>query len=185
MRPITPVEIHLLRSRQGGALARERKRRASKPKLFRISKDRRQHLVGVVARLLERGEPTKFALEAPCRHGLRSALCLQGWPWAPADAIAADIVAAALRRIGAVRPTWREGQLWYTAEGATAIGRTRCIWCHRPLPENHSKYCSTRCKTSYYDYIAMNDDRAAYNAAMRVYRAAIRDRQNGNTAPPA
>lgn len=137
-----------------------------KAKLRRINKDRRRHLVETVAAILKRGEPTVFAFEAACRHGLRSRLCLQGWKWAEADALAAEIVATALNRIGARRPTWEEGQPEFAQNGAGAlIERTRCIRCHKPLPENHRKFCGHTCATAHF----MMQDRRQKASEDEVY----------------
>lgn len=114
----------------------------------RLNKDRRRHLVTTVAKILMAGEPTKFSFEAPCRHGIRSSLCAQGWHWQEADTIAADIVATALRRIGAQRPNWQQGQPEWTQDGFAPILRTRCVHCGRPLPESDGTnriYCSEAC----------------------------------------
>lgn len=76
----------------------------------RLNGDRRSRLVDIVMTVLKTGEPTHFAFEASCRHGLRGSLCLQGWNWHDADTVAAEIVETALRQIGAQRPTWQQGQ---------------------------------------------------------------------------
>lgn len=128
--------------------APETKKATARPR--RINKDRRRHLVETVATILKSGESSPFAFEASCRHGLRSRLCLAGWGWQDADALAADIVAEALRRIGARRPTWEEGQPDYVQNGGGAlIERTRCVRCHTPLPEGHFKFCSRLCGQSH------------------------------------
>jgi hypothetical protein len=119
-----------------------------KAKPRRLSKDRRRQLVAIVANILRSGEPTKFTFEATCRHAIRSRLCLQGWRWAEADTIAADIVATALRSIGAQRPAWKEGQPEYTQDGFAPILRTRCAHCGRPLPDSDGTrriHCSSVC----------------------------------------
>ncbi|RIK96976.1 MAG: hypothetical protein DCC74_08975 [Proteobacteria bacterium] len=125
-------------------------RAAEKATRRRLNKDRRRHLVATVANILEAGEPTKFAFEASCRHGIRSSLCAQGWRWQEADAIAADIVATALRSIGTQRPTWQQGQPEWTQEGFAPVLRTRCAHCGRQLPEidgTNRIYCSEVCSS--------------------------------------
>lgn len=54
-------------------------------------------------------------------------------------------VAAALRRVRAVRPTWYEGQPEHVIAAGMLIERTRCVKCHKPLPEGNFKYCSRLC----------------------------------------
>jgi hypothetical protein len=142
----------------------------AKPKAARINKDRRAHIVRVIAAILVAGEPTKFAFEATCRHAVRSRLCLAGWRWSDADDMAADIVAMALRRIGAQRPTWQQGQPEWAQEGFAPILRTRCVRCRSPLPEGHLKFCSQLCGGAHFD--TMNrvkeaEDTAAYDLVVQ------------------
>ncbi|MGE0749345.1 MAG: hypothetical protein AB7K64_02045 [Variibacter sp.] len=66
-----------------------------------------------------------------------------------ADAIAADTVHAALNRLGARRPTWREGQPEWTQDGALPIERETCLHCRKPLPEGHWRFCSRVCGLAY------------------------------------
>lgn len=138
-------------------------------KVARINRDRRAHMVRVVASILATGEPTPFALEATCRHALRSRLCLRGWGWAAADAMAAGIVADALKRMGAVRPTWKQGQPEWTTEGFAPIQRTRCVRCHTPLPEGHTKFCSQLCGQAHFD----NQVRIEAAAAGEAYELVV------------
>jgi hypothetical protein len=86
-----------------------------------------------------------WGLEGPLRASIRSDLCLQGWTWKDADELTRDILAAAFRRVGASRPSWNEGQLEWTIEAGTLIERTRCVHCHKPLPEGHFKFCGEIC----------------------------------------
>lgn len=154
MLQLSPRMIHLLRSTQEVQLARERQRRAAKAKPLRINKAKSRRLINIVAAILREGEPTKFAMEAACRHGLRSALCLKGIKWAQADAIAADIVAAALRQIGAVRPTWQQGQPEWAQDGHNPIERERCRQCNGKLPDDDYRdrrvFCSSTCRTNWH-----------------------------------
>jgi len=117
----------------------------------RINKDRRRYLIEMVARIMRDARdaghaPTLLNLEGPIRQGLRSRLCLQGWSWADADTMAADIVAVALHRNGAKRPTWVEGQTAAFQDGAS-IPRERCLNCKAPLlGEIGERFCSRPCK---------------------------------------
>ncbi|RWA76672.1 MAG: hypothetical protein EOQ28_03020 [Mesorhizobium sp.] len=116
-----------------------------------MNRERRRHLVSTVGAILKTGDPTLFAYEASCRYGIRTRLCLAGWGWEDADAEAADIVATALRIVGAKRPIWAEGQPEWVQNGAGAlIERTRCIQCLGPLPEHHRKFCSQLCAKAHH-----------------------------------
>ena len=71
-----------------------------------------KELVGVIRLAFEAGATaTLFGLEGPLRHAIRSDLCLQGWRWTDANAMARDLMDDAFRRVNATRPTWNEGQL--------------------------------------------------------------------------
>jgi hypothetical protein len=135
-------------------------------------------LISTVAKILAKGEPTKFAFEAACRHSLRAAFCLDGKAWTAADARAAAIVAEALRRLGVTRPTWQEAN---PEDVVAQVEWTRCARCGKTIPpaENlngySKKYCSLLCKGA-----AQKDrerrggrqfDRAAYLAAMAAKTA--------------
>lgn len=148
----------------------------AKPRPRRLSRDKRRHLVDTVARLMKAAKESGAAatllnFEGPCRHGLRSRLTLEGWGWQDADAIAADIVASALRQIGAQRPTWAEGQPEWSQQGAGAlIDRIRCIHCHNPLEGIQRKFCSDLCGVAHYrriSNIAAKADGAAYDYLTR------------------
>jgi predicted nucleic acid-binding Zn ribbon protein len=117
----------------------------------RVAKHRRETITAAVVRILVKGEPTKFAFEGACRHGLRSQLCLDGHAWAAADKAAATIVGEALRRIGPRRPLWHEGQPEHTQFGFAPVERFYCIRCGNPLrdPKPHGSaliYCSPTCR---------------------------------------
>ena len=133
-------------------------------RVYKLSKERRRALTDLAAGVLRLGEPTVFAFEATCRHGLRSNLCLQHWPWIIADLTAAGIVDRALHRVGARRPRWIEGQRQYVDEGVTQIDRRDCIQCGRRLPENHSKFCSKICAGAYRNATRNEEQREAERA---------------------
>lgn len=107
-----------------------------------------------VIAILESGSSSKFQFEAACRHGLRSAFCLSGVAWLKAEARASAIVTEALRRIGAKRPTWAQGQPEHTSDGFAPIERTRCAHCGGKIPEDRGSrsgptiYCSDLCGQS-------------------------------------
>src|SRR6056297_2846089 len=92
-----------------------------------------------------------FAYEGRFVAELRAAFCLTGWPWLVADQAARDLVAEALRRINAERPSWAEAQPEFLQLPGMLIERTRCAKCHARLPEGHRKFCSRMCATTYHD----------------------------------
>lgn len=144
MLQITPQTLAALRKAQEASDNRLRQLRA-KASGHRLNRDRRCHLIDVAVHILKQGEASKYEFEAFCRHDLRSRLCLEGWRWSEADTAAADVVGTALNRIGAERPTWKQGQPEYTQEGFAPIERTRCVSCGDNLPEENRLFCSRTC----------------------------------------
>jgi hypothetical protein len=111
-------------------------------------KDRK--LIPGIMRILARGAPTQFVFEGPCRHGLRARFCLDGEKWARSDVRAASIVAEALRKLGARRPSWQEGQRYFTQEGYVPVQvRHWCAHCGEPIADGRVKFCSPRCADKY------------------------------------
>ncbi|WP_444462565.1 hypothetical protein [Rhodobacter capsulatus] len=110
-----------------------------------------------------------WGLEGPLRAGIRSDLCLQGWGWCAADLLAREVLEDAFRIAGAmIRPTWNEGQPEWTIEAGTLIERTRCVRCHKPLPEGHHKYCGDICGSAHRAYTrraGMATEATAYDLA--------------------
>ncbi|HEY4200043.1 MAG TPA: hypothetical protein VGM83_05745 [Devosiaceae bacterium] len=108
-----------------------------------IEGQKRDAAIATTAELLRQAPLSKFQYEASVRHGLRTALVLQGHRWPLADLEAAAIVAAALSAIGAVRPSWEVGQREHTTP------RENCSWCAAPLDEEQigmrDRYCSVVC----------------------------------------
>ncbi len=119
---------------------------AVRPKPRSLNRRKLDHFIEGAMVVLRTGVPSLFQYEAACRHGLRRVLVEQGWRWADADAAANVAVAEALRRLGAVRPTWYEGQAEYLQN--VAIDRHFCARCGNPLEEGRSKYCSHLCGTA-------------------------------------
>lgn len=122
------------------------------PIVKKLTIERRKYLINSVADVLREGQPTAFAFEGACRHGVRSGLCLDGWPWRDADAVATEVVEAALKRIGTVRPTWWQGQPESAAEGLVFVERTFCECCGAKMPKAEGiqtgwekRYCSKLC----------------------------------------
>jgi hypothetical protein len=142
----------------------------------RLSTGKRLALRDQIADILRTGEPTPFAFEAACRHGLRRALVAMSWKWAIADTVAADIVAAALRDIGAKRPTWYEGQPEFTR---TVQERWRCAnkKCGKPIERESDQvmlYCGEPCRLRAKSERQAADRRKEQAAASRAWRAAAR-----------
>lgn len=109
-----------------------------------------KELATVIRLALEAGAiGSKFGLEAPLRQAMRSELCLQGWRWKDADDMAKELMDEALRSLRAERPSYNEGQPEWTIPANTLIERTRCVRCHKPLPEGHHKFCSEICGNSH------------------------------------
>ena len=109
-----------------------------------------KELVAVIRLAFEAGATaTLFGLEGPLRAGIRADLCRQGWRWIGADDMAREMLAEAFRRLNAVRPSWEEGQQEWAIHAGTLIERTRCVRCHKPLPEGHFKFCSNVCAASH------------------------------------
>lgn len=156
-----------------------------KEKPRRLTKERkvaiREKVVELIRDGMEQGQPSKFWCEGPARAGIRSSLCLQGWKWAEADAVAVEIVAAALNIVGAKRPTWQEGQPEWTQPGALPIKRERCIRCRKPLPEGHWKFCSHLCNTAYNGERRRQRKREEINIAWLASRAAWQAKQPART----
>ncbi|MFG1349670.1 hypothetical protein [Xanthobacter autotrophicus] len=150
VRRLTWDEIRKIRSDQWSRYAREQEARRRKEKRGqKLKAAARSRFIDIVAPILSRAEPTPFAFEGVLRAGIRSRLCLKGWEWGSADRAAEDVVLAALNRIGAVRPTWKQGQPEWTQDGVAVVERVRCVNCGAPLPDGHTKYCGPICRTNY------------------------------------
>lgn len=135
-------------------VARRKERCARDARRARMGEKRYRALVlnlACVIRLAfqERAVGSLWGLEGPFRAAIRSDLCLQLWAWPHADAIAKEALDDAFRFLGAVRPTWYEGQPEWAIEAGTLIERTRCARCHKPLPEGHHKFCSRLCSSTH------------------------------------
>lgn len=148
-------------------------RRAKRDILHGLNADRQRHILSAVTSILRDGRPTLFAFEGACRHGLRIRLILEGWRWQRADDAAAEIVARALRMIGATRPSWYAGQPAYTEEGFAPIRRTHCRRCGKPIDAVEmmsgwqSAFCSNACRVSHRRHVE-GRTRADYDAALRA-----------------
>jgi len=184
--------VRILRSVQ--AATDERLRRLRRQRLEEamskrrtLNKERRAHLIRTAADILRRGVASKFEFEASCRHRLRGGLCLEGWGWSDADAVAADVVAAALAQIGAVRPTCDEGQPEWTQPAHSPIERVFCERCGTKIPDTRgenagtaTRFCSDLCRAAastdrHRRMISLFDgaEREAVRAALKSQRKAV------------
>lgn len=93
--------------------------------------------------------PTLLSFEGVHRRTIRSVLCMRGLSWPLADRVAADVVHEVLLKVVAKRPSWAEGQPEWAIEAGTLIERTRCVHCHKGLPEGHHKFCGKLCRTAH------------------------------------
>lgn len=140
-----------------------------------IEGQRRNALVDRVLTFMRNWKITAFEAEGTVRHGLRSQLCMAGFDWHRADSEAASLVSECLRRLGAVRPSWEEGQLPYT------VSRDYCAWCHGPIPDDLNlgqrshTYCSDVCARSaivHRELRVKGDTATAYATARELIRRA-------------
>lgn len=152
----------------GGYTAHRYAPPAVRPKLKPIfNGERRAHVVRVAMKALRGWQQTPFEQEGAVRAALRSGLCLQGYNWHRAEAQAADVVNEALRLLGAVRPTWEQGQREYVEP------RENCSWCGGPRDpfQRSARFCSPHCAkmaalTRDYDGKAKGDNARALMLAV-------------------
>lgn len=156
MLAITPETRRILGAMSHAQMLREERaerKRAEKraARIRSMHKDRVEIMTVRVAAILRKGRPTYFAFEASCRHALRQALCLKRWPWRDADDTASFIVAAALHRIGAVRPTHWQGQPEHVsrADERLVCGRNGCgrpIHIEEGMQAWQRSFCCEECR---------------------------------------
>jgi len=152
----------------------------------RLPSHRRAAIRDVIAGLMREAEPTPFAIEGPSRTGVRSRLCLDGWPWGHADAAAADVVQAALNLVGAKRPTWQQGQPEHTQEAVLPVLRERCARCGKPLPDDahgQTKYCGPVCAKAAKADMDRRRAEETEHASQRAYQAAWTKKQPERECP--
>ncbi len=150
-----------------------------KPKNFKpiLSSQKREALIDRVIRVIAEFRLTPFENEGALRHSIRAGFCSQGNAWPRADFESFQILQDALRRVGASRPTWYEGQPECTH------GRENCARCRRPLDDDDishgALFCSPECRavaelwradlTSYLTFRA--SQRAGWHAAKAASQA--------------
>lgn len=152
------------------SLAGPKRKRLPPQRIYRG--EGRKVMVGKVMDVLRDWRLSPFEREGTTRAGIRAALVLEGHGWQKADAEAAGLVAEGLRLLGAVRPSYGEGQKVYT------LGRDMCAHCLGPLDDEdmaaRRRFCCDECRTmvkardadlfTYLESFAMN---AGYYAAFK------------------
>lgn len=161
------IELNTLRSAARAGYVSYRYGSAAPVTLPRIfTGDQRRSTVSRVKSLLRGWSLSPFENEGPTRAGLRSSLCIDGHPWPVADFEAAELIAEALHKMGARRPTWAEGQREY------ATGADYCQYCRGPLDEEdiarHRRFCSTDCAGR---FLRTRDDDAGVKADQTRFHA--------------
>lgn len=129
--------------------------------------EKRRSAIGQTMDLLRDWRQSPFEHEAASRHGLRSALCVEGHGWDRSDAEAAAIVGEGLRLLGAVRPSYAEGQWEYS------VSPDYCAKCHGPIDEADRakgfRFCSETCAGMAYELRAYREVRKEYDLARNAY----------------
>lgn len=92
--------------------------------------------------------PTLWTYEGAVTASLRSGLCLRGMGWHEADAAARDMVGEALRKAGATRPSWAEGQEAWT--GTIVVRDTGCRQCGVALMPRQVHFCCGSCRATWW-----------------------------------
>jgi hypothetical protein len=132
-----------------------------------IKGEKRRHVIDEVIDVLKDWRLSKFENEAPIRHGLRAALCLDGHRWSLADIEADMVIQEGLNTIGAKRPSWDEGQWHYT------VSPDQCVWCQGPIDAEDEargfRFCSAVCAKSADEHRAYRTKRAFDSAAKNAY----------------
>ncbi|TPW28916.1 hypothetical protein FJU08_16480 [Martelella alba] len=117
------------------------KRKAVPPRLTDMKQ--RKAIVEYLVTALSGWRLSKFEYEAPCRTALRQAFCMQGHGWEASDREATLLVEEGLKRLGYARPSWEEGQRFFTQSP------DRCGWCHGPIdPDERTvaqRFCCADC----------------------------------------
>jgi len=108
-------------------------------------------LIAACATRLRDRKPTPFSGEGALVAVVRSRRCLAGWPFARADEFARELVLAALKQIGAVRPKWIDGQPFLTSDAKTCptcgeeFVRLYGPGVDRGQQAGKARYCSFSC----------------------------------------
>ena len=144
-----------------------------KPRQRKLKREQRDALITAMAKMLRNAEPTCFAREGYCTHGLRAGLVLQGWGWELANVTAHNVVKDALNRVGAKRPSWIEAQANF-AQGGALVLCEHCWQCGKLLlGATDVKYCSGSCRQQFHSQVAriwVREGGDAYRSATRKTR---------------
>ncbi|WGG58253.1 hypothetical protein [Brucella intermedia] len=146
--------------------------------------DARQSMVNRVMDTLTDWRLSRFEREGPVVAGLRSALCLEGYPFAQAEREAESLVSTAFTKLGYARPSYEEGQREYVTP------RENCAWCDMLIPEEFFRedrpinYCSDICAKAalqWRDFKGRYRDSIAYRAAYDTIRRSQYSTRNCET----
>jgi len=144
---------------------------SSSRKIFRG--EQRETVINRVMDVMRDWRQSPFEHEGATTAALRSSLCLGGHGFSLSEAEAMDIVATCLRRLGAVRPTWEQGQRHY------AEPRENCRWCYTLLDSSTlaAGFCSEEHARFAREHWGFQTSRRSDAAFAAVERALWRFRQ--------
>lgn len=114
--------------------------------------------------------PTPLNHEGTLRASLRAGFCLGGMGWHDANGMAIEIIAEALRKAGAKRPTWKEAQPEWTDGGVIRNTRTQCANCLKALELEQRTYCSKLCYDAHRARLARREDIEKHRMIDRLRR---------------
>jgi hypothetical protein len=157
-KPLPPLLLATIRRQQ--IIDEHRRVKASSAFQPIYKGDKRNDVIDKIKAILRRFRLSIWEWEASCRHGLRAALCMEGYAWAHADAEAASLVDSALKILGGGdRPTWIEGQKEYVIPYEICQN----YGCGNELDDDdrlrHRRFCSDACRNAAIQHRA---DLAAY-----------------------
>lgn len=141
------------------------------PRIYRG--EARKNMVERVKTSLRGWKLSPFENEGSTRAGARIALILKGHGWQSSDTEVAELIAEALHLMGAVRPSWEQGQREYS------MGQDYCRYCRGLLDDEeiarHRKFCSTECAGL---FLRTRDDDAGIKADQVRFHAYYLARTN-------
>ncbi|MHA6644561.1 hypothetical protein [Mesorhizobium sp. A623] len=151
-------------------LAGPQPKRAVAQRIFRD--EARKVMVRKVMDVLRGWSLSPFEFEGSAHTGIRVAMILDGHPWGASDLEATLLVREALHLLGAVRPSWIQGQPEYV------IAKENCAQCRGPLDDeaiaNHDRFCCEECRrimqtwqNRNYHYAMADRARWAYEVARK------------------
>lgn len=135
--------------------------------------DKREKVIAFTILYLKQWRLSPFEHEGSAIAGLRSALCQKGYGWDRAHVESVSIVSECLRRMGAKRPSWYDGQREYVAP------RTNCLNCGGWIDDadqaSSRRFCSQECAKALLTFRAEWIDKRT-SLAYRLADAEFRDR---------